>query len=50
MDRMRRIHLLAENFGILRQDARFVRRDVLIGEVELIERVRHNAAPSRDIV
>ena len=49
MDLMRRSYLLAENFGVMRQVLRFVRRETGQGEVEVIEAMRDAvvAEPSR---
>lgn len=40
MDRIRRTYLLAENLGVLRQVSRFVRRELGMKEVDLIDLVR----------
>jgi hypothetical protein len=43
MHLMRRAYLLSENFGVLRQVTRFVRHELGIAEVALVERMRREA-------
>jgi hypothetical protein len=43
MHLMRRAYLLTENFGVLRQVTRFVRQELGIAEVALVERMRREA-------
>ena len=47
---LRRVFLVAENFGVLRQVSRFVRQEAGLTEVDLYERLRHDAAcPARPL-
>ena len=43
MERLRRVFLLYENFGVLRHVSRFVRQETGMREIDLYERMRRTS-------